>query len=119
MARYIKIDNTIVNPNAGFKIALEDISSSDSGRNLSATMDKTVIAQKWTVNLSWSFISDEAISRILKASKTNTYVQLTFPNPYLGKDDTRTFYSGTPSITHKVLIGDVNFWDLELNFIEQ
>ena len=32
--RYIKIDGVSINPNAGFKVSLEDISSSDSGRNV-------------------------------------------------------------------------------------
>ena len=82
-------------------------------------MDKTIIAQKFTINLSFTSIPDSIISNILSIAKTNTYVQLTFPNPLLGKDDTRTFYSGTPNITHKLTVNDVCIWDLELNFIEQ
>lgn len=122
MARSIKINNVPVRCNAGMDINLQDISSSSSGRNLSAKMEKDIVAQKWTVSLSWSFISDDTIGRILELTKEkdNTFVQLTFPNPRLrGKDDTRTFYTGDVSIKHVVCIKDTNFWNLSLNFIEQ
>lgn len=119
MARYFKVDGSIIGqPNNGFSVQLEDISSSDSGRNLSGTMDKKVITQKWTVELNYSNLSDTVISKILQQVKTNTNVNFTFPNPMLGKDDTRVFYTGTPSITHKFTNNDVHFWDLKVTFIE-
>ena len=119
MARYFKIDGTILSsPNAGFNVSLEDISSSDSGRNLSGTMDKQVIAQKWTVELNYTNISDDIISNILQKVKSKVEVSLTFPNPMLGADDTQKFYTGTPSITHKNTINDKCFWDLKLKFVQ-
>lgn len=119
MARYIKVDGQTINPNSGFTVSLEDLSGSDSGRNLSGLMDKTLVAQKWTVELSFTNLPDSTISKVLKLAKTNTYVQLTFPNPLLGKDDTQEFYSGTPSITHKATANDVHIWDLKLTFIQR
>lgn len=119
MARHFKVDGVILSsPNNGFNVSLEDISSSDSGRNLSGTMDKKVIAQKWTVELSYTNISDEIISSILQKVKSNVEVDLTFPSPMLGTDDTQKFYTGTPSITHKNTINDKCFWDLKLKFVQ-
>ena len=120
MARDIKINGVPVRCNAGMDIKLQDVSSSSSGRTLSAKMEKEIVAQIWSISLNWSFISDDAIGRILEIAKDNTYVQVTFPNPKLrGKDDTRTFYTGDASIKHVVCIRDTNFWNLSLNFIEQ
>ena len=119
MARYFKVDGSIIGqPNSGFKVQLEDISSSDSGRNLCGTMDKQVVSQKWTVELNYSNLSDSIISKILKQVKTNANVNLTFPNPMLGRDDTRVFYTNSPSITHKFTANDVHFWDLTISFLE-
>lgn len=119
MARVFKVDGVAIGqPNAGFSVQLEDISSSDSGRNLSGTMDKQIVTQKWTVELSYTNLSDNVISKILQQVKTNTNVNLTFPNPMLGRDDTRLFYTNSPSITHKFTSNNVCFWDLKISFIE-
>jgi hypothetical protein len=120
MNRYFKVDGVLIpQPNSGFSVQLEDISSSDSGRNLSGLMDKKVITQKWTVELNYSMLSDETISKLLTQIKGKTTVQLTFPSPLKGSDDTLEFYTGTPSITHKLTTNnDICFWDLKISFIE-
>ena len=77
MARLFKVDGVALPaPNVGFQVQLEDISSSDSGRNLSGTMDKQVICTKWTVELNYSNLSDSMISKILQQIKANTSFSL-------------------------------------------
>lgn len=119
MNRFFKVDGVVIpQPNSGFSVQLEDISSSDSGRNLSGLMEKRVVSQKWTVELNYSMMSDEVISKLLTQVKGKTTVQLTFPSPLKGADETLEFYTGTPSITHKLTNNDICFWDLKISFIE-
>lgn len=120
MTRYIIVDGVKLNPNKGFSIKLEDLSSSDSGRtDTTGTMFKHIVSQKWTVELSFTDLSDSNISTILKAVKTKAYVMLTFPNPLLGTDDTQEFYSNSPEIVQKGFFNDTYIWDLKLTFIQR
>lgn len=119
MARVFKVDGVnIPQPNAGFSIKYSDISSSDSGRNLSARMEKKVVAQKWTVDLNYNMMPDNVISKLLKEVKGKTEVQLTFPSPLTGKDETLLFYTNDPEITHVLTTNNVCFWNLKITFIE-
>ena len=120
MSRVIKIDNTVIpNPNAGFKVSLEDISDSETGRTLGGEMDKIVVAQKTTVELSWSALPDNRASSLLQLVKGNVYVSLTYPDPVLGTDTTKVFYTGTPSCTLLLCKDNKCYWNVELHFIEK
>lgn len=120
MARQLKVNNTpIPYPNAGFTVSLEDISDEDTGRTLDGTMDKVIVAQKRTVQLNWSGVPDDITSSFLGLIKANTYIDFTYPDPYSGQQETKEFYTGTPTSTMLVMVNDVCYWNVSLNFIER
>lgn len=120
MSRVIKVDGAAIpTPNSRFKVSIEDISDEDSGRSLSGLMSKNIVATKRTIELSWSGIPDSKSSELLSTVKGNTYIDLTYPDPYTGTDLTKTFYTGTPSSELIVCVNDVCYWNISMNFIEQ
>ena len=120
MDRKFKINGQAVSyPNMGMKYSLEDISDEDTGRTLDGTMDKNIVAQKITLACEWSGMRDEYASKLLNLAKSNTYIELTYPDPLLGKDTTKTFYTGTPSVTLLNIANNYCYWNISFNFIEK
>lgn len=120
MNRKFKIDGQVAPyPVQGMKYSLEDISDEDTGRTLDGTMDKNIVAQKVNLACEWKCMNDTMSSKLLKLAKANTFVELTYPDPVQGKDTTKTFYTGTPSVTFLFCQNNVCFWDISFNFIEK
>lgn len=118
--RQLKVNGTpIPYPNSGFTVSLEDISDEDTGRTLDGTMDKKVVAQKRTVSMQWSGCPDSVTSSFLGLIKANTYINFTYPDPYAGAQLTKTFYTGNPTSTMLVMVGDICYWNVNMNFVEQ
>lgn len=106
-------------PDDGWSWEYEDICDEDTGRNLSATMDKNIIASKSKLSLNWTNIPDSISSRLLSRVKGQTFVSFTFPDAYSGADKTIMVYTNNPKATLKRMINNVCYWDVEINFIEQ
>ncbi len=128
MNRVFKIGNTNMPfPDSGFGVGEQDISDEMTGRSLSGLMDKYIVAQKRKFTCQWTNLSDSKASFLLQAVKGNslqdargkTFVQMTYPDPISGTDETRTFYTGDVTATAKVCINDVYYWNVVFDFIEQ
>lgn len=120
MAKQFKINGITFKPNSNFKVNYEPVHGDGSGRNLSATMDLKIIDWKFTISASFTMMSDTAISSLMKQLTANEFMQVTYPSPLVGKEDTRTFYVSSLDIDHKVMTeSDVNFWDISFKLIEQ
>lgn len=103
------------NINWGF----EDISTSDSGRNLSGLMSKKDVAQKRTVDCTWENVPDSVASLVLSNVKSKTYGTLNYPDPEVGANVSKTMYTGSPKSDLVAILDDVCHWTISFSFIEQ
>ena len=127
--RQIKIGNVVIpQPNINIKYSRKDIAGPDDGRALSSLMWKNIIGTKFTLNLEWTYLPDDMAALLLDTIKGNTlqdaqgktYIQVEFPSPYTGQQDTKEFYTGDPDI--ELLLVDVNdvcYWHISMNIIER
>ena len=128
MPRVFKIGNTDMPwPDSGLTVGENDISDEMTGRSLSGLMNKYRVAQKRTFKCQWTHLSDSRASFLLQAVKGNslqdargkTFIQLTYPDPISGTDETRTFYTGDVECTTTHLNHDVYYWNVKFDFIEK
>lgn len=101
-----------------FNWTYEDISTSNTGRTLSAKMQKSIVASKRTLSCGWKCLPDSVSSHLLKTIKADTYGDLNFPDPMEGKNITRNFYSGSPQATMMTMDDEV-VWDITLELVER
>jgi len=115
---YFKVNNVVLNPNAGYSIKPELLSTSDSGRGLDGDMLRKVVSMKWDIELNFSFIPGDTMVKILNACNLMGDVELEFRNPLTNKQDKQSFYVPAPEITHKMTINEIFYYDLKLSFIQ-
>jgi len=106
-------------PITGLEYSYEELSTEDSGRTLDGTMDKSIVASKVTLSCQWLNCPDTISTILLTAIKGAPYGNLTYPDPMVGADNTKRFYTGNPTATQKVIMGGVAYWDIKITFIEQ
>lgn len=111
--------NGIALPVPKIKYGKMDVSTSDSGRTLSAKMEKKEVAKKVTLECSWEMLTDTECSRILKIIKPETYGECNYPDAMEGVNVTKTFYSGDVDAELKFIDGDICYWNTSLSIIEQ
>lgn len=97
----------------------QDINTNDSGRVLSdALMNKETIAKKHTVPTQWSKLTTEEISGLLHTIlDSGEYCEIRYLDPYEGKLVTKTFYSGDRNANMTNDLGNIEFWELTVNFV--
>lgn len=106
-------------PITGMEWGHQEVNGSDDGRTLDGTMDKTVISVKRTLKCSYKCVPDSVSSSLLTNIKSSVYGNLTYPDPEVGGDTTKTFYTGNPKANFIFYQGDIGYWDVEIDFVEQ
>ena len=96
MAAVLQIDGVTVKFPKEFSVDIETIDADSSGRNANGEMVRDIIAQKTKITLKWGALSDSEISDILQRINKPFFVVI-YPDPQLGRQRSKTFYSGTPS----------------------
>lgn len=120
MGRKFTWEGTEIAFPTSFNWSYEDISTSNTGRTLSAKMQKSVVASKRTISCEWKCLPDSASRHLLKTIKGKTYGDLNFPDPLEGKNITKNFYSGTPQAAMmKIEDDDTVIWDISLELAER
>ncbi|MEG2897774.1 MAG: hypothetical protein RR841_05850, partial [Eubacterium sp.] len=90
------------------------------GRTLSAKMDKKEIAKKVRLDCTWEMMTDTESSKILNTIKPNVYGSCSYPDPMVGSNTTKTFYSGDVDADLVFIEGDVCYWTINgVSLIEQ
>ena len=99
----IKVNNrTLPKEPAKFKWKKSDISGSNAGRTQDTTMHKNRVGAKRTLSIGWTNLKKSEITEILQAFEPE-YVEVTYWDPLLGNDTTKTFYTGD-------IDADVRWW---------
>ena len=83
---------------------LSDVSAKDAGRDEGATMHKMRVAQKRQYTITWSGISPDAASRILRAVNEKEYFVCRLFDPMDNDYVERTYYVGDRSAQFKLWI---------------
>lgn len=102
-------------PDMPFKWTLNDISTEDSGRDLSGRMDKDEVAKKVTLNCTWTNLSAAETSLLLHTVKPDTFVDVSYPDPMEGQQVTKNFYTGDVNCEMAV----EGCWTIKFTFIER
>lgn len=114
---YIKADGVLLPTPSTFRYDWEDVSSSDAGRVESGKMQKQMMGYTRALSLSWKNINTATVSAILHAVRPE-YIQVTFFDPYLNKEDTMECYVGNR--TAPLYNGALDIWtSLSFKLIER
>lgn len=101
------------------QLDLYDLSSSESGEDLSGYTVKDVVRTKRKINCTWGTLSWAEASALLNAVKTGTNISIEYPDVLSGKFETRLFYVGDRTAPCKyVRKGKLYFSDMSFNFVE-
>lgn len=100
-----KINGIEMSSPTGCTWQLSDLSSDESGRSTrDGSMSKDIIAQKRTLNFTWTMLSWVEASKLANFCKNKgAVVMLTYPDIMLGGYMTGRFYTGDMS-------ADYSFW---------
>lgn len=96
----------------------QDLSSSDSGRDLSGTMHKDIVSVKRKNECTWSNREESTVKTIMQAAKSSAFVQFRYFDLFDGATKTITVYTGDITATAQAALGKL-LWTVKLSFIEQ
>lgn len=82
--------------------SLQDLSSDNSGRDLTGTMHKDTVAQKRKITCKWSTLTwgeCQTLAQMMKKDK-QTVVSLYYPDIMTGDYITKSFYTGDMNVDY-------------------
>ena len=96
----------------------QDLSSDDSGRDLSGTMHKDIVSVKRKNECSWMNTDPSVAKAVMTAAKSAVFVSCRYFDLFVGEVVTQTVYTGDiPATAQQSQSGLV--WTVNLSFIEQ
>ena len=104
MAFLIINGDEVANPlsDTGFQWQLDDLSSDNSGEDLTGYTHKDIIRRKRHLNLQWGPLSFEAAHNLIAAASALAEFDVTYPDVLAGGVITRKMYVGTRSAPYLV-----------------
>lgn len=93
MDEIIRVGGKVFKAPSKFKWKKGDVSGSDAGRDDGITMHKNKKGEKRTLSLGWTQLKKAEITAVLQAFAPE-YVDVTYWDPLIGTDVTKTFYTG-------------------------
>jgi hypothetical protein len=113
----IEINNIKIPSPSSFKVGIMDISNAE--RNAKGEMLIDRIATKRKLDLGWSVLKADELSRILQlVNNVNFFVK--YPDPMTGSIETKIFYVGDRNAPmYKFNNGNPLWNDISFNFIEK
>lgn len=117
--KILKVNGNPIPEPTSMSWGLQDISNDKAGRTEDTKMHKKRIGQKRKIELSWHNISKEQAAEILQAFNPE-YIDVTYPDPMSGNDETREFYVGDRTAPFKLWsVGQKIFSEVSFNIIER
>ena len=119
MLQILKVNDTVLQTPANVKWALQDISSSNSGRTLDGVMHKDRIAQKVKLSCSWPAMPFSEASTLLRNVNSQVTFNLTYFDVMQNGIRTARFYVGDRTAAYLWVWDDDGYVkDVSFNFIE-
>lgn len=96
----------------------QDLSSDDSGRDLSGTMHKDIVSVKRKNECSWMNKDPSVAKAIMAAAKSKVFIEFKYFDLFDGATKTITVYTGDITATAQQAQSGL-VWTVNLSFIEQ
>ena len=96
----------------------QDLSSDESGRDLSGTLHKDIIGVKRKNQCTWENRTAEVAKSIMQAAKTSIFISFRYYDVFDGADKTITVYTGDITATAQNAC-NTTVYTISLSFIEQ
>ena len=96
----------------------QDLSSDDSGRDLSGTMHKDIVSVKRKNECTWNNVEASVAKTVMNIAKSNVFVQFKYFDLYDGNTKEITVYTGDITASAQQALGRL-VWTVKLSFIEQ
>lgn len=116
----LKINGVEIATPKTYQSSINDIDG-ESNRNANGKLVRDRIAVKRKLEIEWGSLSDNDISKILKAVD-DVFFEVEFPDPMEGKTLTKTMYVGdrtAPAYMYDEKNKKMKWQGLKMNFIEQ
>lgn len=104
-----------------FKVTISDLDDQDStARTMDGILHRDRIAIKQKIELSFKMLTGPELATTLQMI-SDVFFDVTYPNPYTGADDTKTFYVGDRSapVGKRNANGDLFWTEVSFNFVEK
>lgn len=112
----LKVNGVEMPTPSGMTPMVYDITEAE--RDSTGTMHIDLIATKYKLECTWSYLTQEDMSKILSAIKSITF-SITFIDPESGSEKTVSVYKGDRSIPIlRVIDGENTYKDFKVNFVE-
>lgn len=113
----LKINGVAIPTPSSFQASVLDISNAE--RNANGDMNIDRVATKRKIEVEWKQISNTSMSALLKAVE-DIFFTVTYPDPYTGTEQTKTFYVGDRTAPmYNYNAGSPVWENLKMNFIER
>ena len=96
----------------------QDLSSDDSGRDLSGTMHKDIVGTKRKNVCTWNNVDFPTAKQIMQASKNDAFVEFRYFDLFDGDVKQITVYTGDITASAQNAYGKL-VWTVKLSFIEK
>lgn len=96
----------------------QDLSSDDSGRDLSGTMHKDIVSVKRKNECTWNNVEASVAKTVMNIAKSNVFVPFRYFDLYDGNTKEITVYTGDITASAQQALGRL-VWTVKLSFIEQ
>ena len=113
----ITIGSTKVKNPSSLTVSLYDITEAE--RNAKGTMVIDLIARKYKLELTWSYLTQQELTEILNAIQTSITFKVSFTDPVTGNTISKTCYSGdrtAPMLSYSE--NSITWKDFKVNLIE-
>lgn len=120
ITRPFMIDGTLIPTPDSYKFNIADMSTKESGRDISATMYKDVVAVKDTYECTWKSLSWTETARLLSLVDGKSRFRFTYADPrYANQWRTDYFYVGDRTGGALNLNNSYNTWEgISMTFIK-
>lgn len=104
---------------ASMKLTVFDVSST-ADRNASGNVVIDRVGTKRKLELSWAYLSGEALSTLLRAIGTEVFFTVEYPDPVTGGTNSIVCYTGDRSAgVLRIMDGKPIWTKIEMNWIER
>lgn len=115
----LKINGVDMPDPSSFSVSIMDLDSEESRRNILGKLNRDRVAVKRKLNCEWGPLTMSQISTLLNAVK-DEFFQVTYPDPFVGGEATKTFYVGDRQMPMYSKVNGQILWEgLKMNFIER
>lgn len=113
-----KIGGATVHAPRKVTILVQDLSSSDSGRNADGTAMIDFVAAKRKIEVEWPAMNTADMKSVMQAMSAVTF-EVTYIDPETGTENTITCYKGDRTVpVYWIIDGEVLWESLKVNFVE-